>query len=81
MSGSASLPASIAMRDLMLALLYGRRRMLLIVAVVMAATIAIAFQIERKYEAKIIAPGAVRTRVFVPAGRWAIVEHQQCRRV
>ena len=52
MSGSASLPASIALRDLMLALFYGRRRMLLIVAAVMAATIAIAFQIERKYEAK-----------------------------
>ena len=40
------------MRDLMLALFYGRRRMLLIVAAVMAATIAIAFQVERKYEAK-----------------------------
>ena len=52
MSGSASLPANIAMRDLMLALLYGRRRILLIVAVVMAATIAIAVQIESRYEAK-----------------------------
>ena len=36
----------------MLALFYGRRRMLLIIAAVMAATIAIAVQIERKYEAK-----------------------------
>ena len=52
MSGSASLPAGIALRDLMLALVYGRRRMLLIVAVVMAATLAIAVQIERKFEAK-----------------------------
>ena len=52
MSGSASLPANIAMRDLMLALLYGRRRILLIVAVVMAATIAIAVQVESRYEAK-----------------------------
>ena len=52
MSGTASLPASIALRDMMLALFYGRRRMLLIIAAVMAATIAIAVQIERKYEAK-----------------------------
>jgi len=52
MSGSASLPAGIALRDLMLALVYGRRRLLLIVAVVMAATVAIALQMERKYEAK-----------------------------
>jgi uncharacterized protein involved in exopolysaccharide biosynthesis len=40
------------MRDLMLALFYGRWRMLLIVAAVMAATVAIVVQIERKYEAK-----------------------------
>ena len=52
MSGSASLPAGIALRDMMSALVYGRRRLLLVVAVVMAATVAIAVQIERKYEAK-----------------------------
>ena len=52
MSGSASLPAGIALRDLMLVLLHGRRRILLVVAVVMAATLAIALQVERKYEAK-----------------------------
>jgi uncharacterized protein involved in exopolysaccharide biosynthesis len=51
MSASTSIPASIVLRDMMLMLLYGRRRMLAIMALVMAATLAIALQIERRYEA------------------------------
>jgi uncharacterized protein involved in exopolysaccharide biosynthesis len=51
MSASTSIPASIVLRDMMLMLLYGRRRMLAIMALVMAATLALALQMERRYEA------------------------------
>jgi uncharacterized protein involved in exopolysaccharide biosynthesis len=51
MSASTGIPASIVLRDMMLMLVYGRRRMLAIMALVMAATLAAALQMERRYEA------------------------------
>ncbi len=50
MSGSSSIPASVVLRDVLLTLRYGRRRMLAIMGLIMVGTVGIALQIEPRYQ-------------------------------
>ncbi|MBN8909230.1 MAG: hypothetical protein J0H99_22115, partial [Rhodospirillales bacterium] len=52
MSGTTTLPPGIMLRDLMLSFHHSRRLIYLLVAIVMAASVAIAVQIDPSYQAK-----------------------------